>query len=170
MPSNTPVKAQLIAQGGGENIDFMFNPSELEFSRSMQFNRDQGARTSKGLPKVSFAYPEPYSLNVSNITFDTYESGESVLKHINKLRKSVEFLDSAERPPIYLFTWGGQKYITCFVKSLRYKLTLFLPDGTPVRAVADLSLEEVDATTPSPALGASSSSNRSGDSRASRGG
>jgi Contractile injection system tube protein len=168
MASNYPVKAQLIAQGGGDNIDFMFNPTELEFSRSMQFNRDQGARTSKGLPKVSFAYPEPYSLNVSNITFDTYESGDNVMTHINKLRKAVEFIDSAERPPIYLFTWGSQKYITCFVKSLRYKLTLFLPDGTPVRAVADLSLEEVDATTPSPGLGASSGGNRAGDSRAAR--
>jgi Contractile injection system tube protein len=168
MASNYPVKAQLIAQGGGDNIEFMFNPTEIEFSRSMQFNRDQGARTTKGLPKVSFAYPEPYSLNVSNITFDTYESGSNVLIHINKLRKAVEFIDSAERPPIYLFTWGSQKYITCFVKSLRYKLTLFLPDGTPVRAIADLSLEEVDATTPSPGLGASSGGNRSGDNRAAR--
>jgi Contractile injection system tube protein len=168
MTSNYPVKAQLIAQGGGETIDFMFNPTELEFSRSMQFNRDQGARTSKGLPKVSFSYPEPYSLSVSNITFDTYESGGTVMTHINKLRKSVEFLDSAERPPIYIFTWGSQKYITCFVKSLRYKLTLFLPDGTPVRAIADLSLEEIDATTPSPGLGASGSPDRRGDSRSGR--
>ncbi len=168
MTSNYPVKAQLIAQGGGDTIDFMFNPAELDFNRSMQFNRDQGARTTKGLPKVSFAYPEPYSLSISNITFDTYESGGSVMTHINKLRKSVEFIDSAERPPIYIFTWGSQKYITCFVKSLRYKLTLFLPDGTPVRAIADLNLEEIDATTPSPGLGASSSPNRSGDSRSTR--
>jgi hypothetical protein len=166
MSSNYPVKAQLIAQSGGRNIEFMFNPSELEFSRSMQFNRDQGARTAKGLPKVSFAYPEPYSLNISNITFDTYESGENVLQHINNLRKSVEFLDSSERPPTYLLTWGSEKYITCFVKSLRYKLTLFLPDGTPVRAVADLSLEEIDETTPNPSLGTPKKVDRTRDTRA----
>ncbi|MEM6520025.1 MAG: hypothetical protein AAF722_11930, partial [Cyanobacteria bacterium P01_C01_bin.70] len=35
-------------------------------------------------------------------------------------------------------------YITCFVEKLDYKLTMFLADGTPVRAEVNLSLKEVD--------------------------
>lgn len=145
-----PVKAKLMAQDGGDNIEFMFNPTELSFSRSNSITKPDGARTDGGLPKVSFGSPEPYKLTLSNLLFDTYETGENVYtKYISKFRQAVEFLQSKERPPVYLFTWGSQEYLRCFVQSLSYKLTLFLPDGTPVRATVDLTLEEVDEVTSS---------------------
>jgi hypothetical protein len=84
-------KAKLISQES-DTIEFMFNPNELVFQRSIQVNASKGARTKTGLPKVSFAYPEPYTLTITNIVFDTYEDGSNVMdKYINKLRKSVEF-------------------------------------------------------------------------------
>ncbi|MFM7599951.1 MAG: hypothetical protein ACKO7R_01945, partial [Pseudanabaena sp.] len=43
--------------------------------------------------------------------------------------------------------WGQTQYLKCFVKSLDYDLTMFLADGTPVRAIVGMTLEEVDATT-----------------------
>ena len=142
------IKAKLIAQGGGDDIEFMFNPTELDFSRSMNLNRSDGARTDEGLPKVTFGSPEPYKLSLSNLTFDTYETGKNVYtEYISKFQQAVEFLDDKERPPIYLFTWGSQEYLRCFVQSLSYKLPLFLADGTPVRAVVNLSLEEIGETT-----------------------
>ncbi len=138
------VKAKLIAQGGGSNIEFMFNPTELSFSRSMNLNSSGGARTDEGIPKISFGSPEPYSITVGGLVFDTYETGENVLdKHIENFRQAVEFLDSKERPPMYIFTWGKQEYLRCFVQSLSYKLTMFLPDGTPVRATVDVTLQEI---------------------------
>ncbi|MDV3348632.1 hypothetical protein QGP82_08040 [Leptothoe sp. LEGE 181152] len=141
---STFVKAKLIAQGGGNNIEFMFNPTELSFSRSLRLNSPGGARTDEGLPKVSFGSPEPYSLNVSGLVFDTYETGENVIdKYVKNFRQAVEFMDSQERPPIYLLTWGKQEYLRCFVESLSYKLTMFLADGTPVRATVDITLKEV---------------------------
>ena len=79
--------------------------------------------------------------------FDTYEDEENVLKkYINKFRKAVQFVPGKERPPIYKFTWGEQIYLRrCFIENLTYKLTMFLPDGTPVRAVIDsLTLKEAD--------------------------
>lgn len=159
------VKAKLIAQGGGDDIEFMFNPTELDFSRSMNLNRSDGARTDEGLPKVTFGSPEPYKLSLSNLTFDTYETGKNVYtEYISKFQKAVEFLDDKERPPIYLFTWGSQEYLRCFVQSLSYKLTLFLADGTPVRAVVNLSLEEIGETTSSGNT-STPSGNRSSSSR-----
>jgi hypothetical protein len=126
----------------------MFNPTELEFSRSLNLNRSNGARTDGGLPKVSFGSPEPYKLSLNNLTFDTYETGKNVYtEYIVKFRQAVEFLQDKGRPPVYLFTWGNQEYLRCLVQSLSYKLTLFLPDGTPVRAIVNLSLEEVDEVT-----------------------
>lgn len=156
-----PVKAQLIAQNGGEDLEFMFNPTEIEFSRSVNLNRASGARTDEGLPKVSFGSPEPYGLTLNNLIFDTYETGKNVYTtYVEKFRSAIEFVDGKDRPPIYVFTWGSQEYLRCFVKSLSYKLTMFLPDGTPVRASISITLEEIGETT-STSTSASSSSRTS---------
>ncbi|MBD1867177.1 hypothetical protein H6F95_07640 [Cyanobacteria bacterium FACHB-471] len=51
-----------------------------------------------------------------------------------------------QRTPTYRFVWGDQVHLRkCFIEKLTYKLTMFLPDGTPVRAVIDsLALKEID--------------------------
>jgi hypothetical protein len=143
----TLIKAKLIAVDGGEDIEFMFNPTQLAFSRSISLEPAKGSFTQQGENKVSFKYPNPYSLKLSNIIIDTYEEGKNVLYYINKFKKSVEFANK-ERPPIYLFTWGDIKYLRCFIKTLSFKLTMFLPDGIPVRASIDLDLEQVENETP----------------------
>ncbi len=135
------------------DFEFMFNPDVLSFKHSVKVKDAEGARTIQGTPKVSFEYPQARTLTLEKLMFDTYEDGSNVMeKYINQLIKSVKFWGfvqgstSTARPPIYMFVWGGQNYIRCFVESLSYKLTLFLPDGTPVRAEASLSLKEVDAS------------------------
>ena len=136
-----------------EDIEFMFNPSELTFKRSMELEQAKGARTETGQNKTSFKHPNPYSLTINKIIFDTYETGENVLAYIGKFKESVEFTQKGEgekrRPPIYLFTWGNNQYLRCFVKEFTFALSLFLSDGTPVRASIDLSLEQVELSTPS---------------------
>lgn len=55
-------------------------------------------------------------------------------KEISDTLKGI--IGEDHRPPIYRFVWGDQVYLrNCFIQSLTYKLTMFLPDGTPVRAV-----------------------------------
>ena len=143
-------KAILIHQpeDDSKNIEFMFNPQELGFEHSLQFNEDQGARTDEGIPKISFAYRNACVLRISNLFFDAYEQDGSVVEYISKLVQSVYFAESGEakdkRPPFYIFAWGKIQYFTCFVQSLNYRLTRFLEDGTPVQAVVDLTLKEID--------------------------
>lgn len=164
-------KAKLMSDES-ETIEFMFNPTELVFQQSVTLNESNGARTESGLPKVSFAYPEPCSLTLSNILFDTYEQGTSVLDYIGKLAKTVDFADrgsgKGKRPPIYLFTWGQQQYLRCFVQQITYKLTLFLPDGTPVQARVDMTLKQVDESFTTPDGKQSIVPDRNKDSRANR--
>lgn len=161
----TLVKASLVDAEGGANLDFMFNPTELSFSQKSNTTEDKGARTAKGLPKVSFAYPDPCILTIKDINFDTYEQGTSVMTYVNKFRGAVDFAKAGpganKRPPVYKFTWGGQEYLRCFVSDLSYSLTLFLPDGTPVRAKMSLTLKEVDESVVSPDVSAPSSVDRS---------
>lgn len=150
---STPAKAKLKAlDKEAEDVEFMFNPSTLSISRSMSIEQSPGARTKSGQNKTSFKHPNPYTLTISNLMFDTYESGKSVLDYVNKLTKAVEFTDQGkgqnQRPPIYLFTWGKHDYLRAFVKDFKCQLTLFLPDGTPVRAIIDLVLEQVDPPQP----------------------
>ncbi|MEL7355587.1 MAG: hypothetical protein AAFN40_03375 [Cyanobacteria bacterium J06560_6] len=151
-------KAKLTGQDEAQDIEFMFNPSELSLSRSMSIEQAEGARTKTGQNKTSFKHPNPYSMKVGNLIFDTYESGKSVLEHVSKLSKAVEFTDRGKgknkRPPIYLFTWGDHKYLRVFVKNFSCRLTLFLPNGTPVRAIIDLDLEQVEPPEPPSDLGA----------------
>ena len=141
------VKAMLTTTDAGATaINFQFNPTELQFQRSVSLNRSAGARTASGLPKVTFAFPEPVSLSLINLMFDTYEAGTSVLTLIDPILKATDFVGTLERPPVYVFAWGQNQYLKCFVKQVSYKLTMFLTDGTHVRAIVDISLEEVDAT------------------------
>ncbi|GAB4188703.1 MAG: hypothetical protein Fur006_29370 [Coleofasciculaceae cyanobacterium] len=155
----TLVKAQLISQDGGGTIEFQFNPNQLAFSARINLTKDSGARTGRGLPKVNFAYPDPVTLSIKDVIFDTYEQGTSVLPLLSKFEKAVNFAEAGKnkekRPPTYVFTWGSHQYIRCFVTSLNYTLTMFLPDGTPVRAKVDLTVEEIDESTSQPGMSVS---------------
>lgn len=166
------VKAKLISTDGGGTIEFMFNPAQLVFSQSIRLNKTEGARTGRGLPKVNFAHPEPCTLKISDIWLDTYEKGESVLTHLQQYEKALNFASTGEvkdkRPPTYVFTWGSHQYIRCFIIDLTYTLTMFLPDGTPVRAKLDLSLEEIDESTSQPGMGAPAQVDRKNDTRNNR--
>lgn len=140
-------KAQLISKEASR-IEFMFNPMELEFKGEVATNESTSARhQSSGTPKVSFSHIEAYTVTISNIMFDTYEEGTNVVnKYINKFKEAVAFAPGKERPPLYTFQWGSIIYLRrCFIEQLSYKLTMFLEDGTPVRAViGSLTLKEAD--------------------------
>jgi hypothetical protein len=143
-----------------QKIEFMFNPTELKFSRSVNIEQAKGSSSSSGNSKTSFKHPNPYQLTISNIMLDTYENkdGErSVLKPLKPFTDAVTYAKDgkgkAKRPPVYLLTWGTNVYLRCFIKSCNFRLTMFLPDGTPVRAILDLTLEQADDKTPKPDQG-----------------
>jgi hypothetical protein len=156
--SGNLVKATLISDDGAPTIEFMFNPTELLFEGVVETSESPGARTQdKGQPKVSFSHVKAYKVTLNKVLFDTYEDGGDVVKqYIDKFKKAVEFVKGKERPPIYQFMWGKQVYLRrCFIEKLSYKLTMFLPDGTPVRAVIDsLTLKEADEPKENGSLGA----------------
>ncbi|KYC42249.1 hypothetical protein WA1_19915 [Scytonema hofmannii PCC 7110] len=162
--SGNLVKAQLISKDGVPPIKFMFNPNELIFTRTAEISENSGARTEdKGLPKVSFSHVTAYEVTINQIMFDTYEEGKNVVtKYIEPFKKALEFVSTKERTPIYTFSWGNQVYLrSCFIESLTYKLTMFLPNGTPVRAVIDnLTLKEAEQPKPSGSVGTQNPTNQ----------
>ena len=142
-------KAKLIVHsdpsGQAKDIEFMFNPSELDFTRQVSWDYNVGNRGTTLLPKVNFSGVEPYTFTLQNLLFDTYETKKSVLKeHIDNIKKGATARGSKRtRPPVYILTWHDS-YFHCVMTSLNYRLTLFLPDGTPVKAIVNIGLQEVD--------------------------
>jgi len=139
------VKAMLTTtDAGAEAINFQFNPSSLSFSRSVTWETES-VRTAGGFPKVHYSKRGPETLKLQNLWFDTYENAtkKSVLDLIAPIIKATEVVGSLERPPVYIFAWG-EDYLKCVVTSISYDLTMFLEDGTPVRAKVSIDLQEVD--------------------------
>lgn len=140
------VKAKLKAsQGDAPDIEFMFNPKELSFEASVSIASNPGVRSSStGTPNSSVSGLQPATITISNILFDTYESGEDVVEaYIKPFKAAVKFVPDKERPPIYTFMWGQTYLEKCMIEKLSYKLTKFLENGRPVRAVIDsLTLKE----------------------------
>lgn len=131
--------------GDQYTIELMFNPTQLDFKLKTALTEDQGARTEQeGIPKVSFAYPNAVIVNIKDMIYDTYEDGSGVKDYIDRLTKATKFIESKKRPPIYMLTWGQNKFLLCFVENLNYQLVMFKPDGTPVRAKASVTLKQVD--------------------------
>jgi nucleoid-associated protein YgaU len=50
------------------------------------------------------------------------------------------------RPPKVRFTWGKAWIFEAVITSLQVKFTLFLSDGTPVRATANVTFQQVQDT------------------------
>jgi hypothetical protein len=63
-------------RGKEEGVEFMFNPTELKFSRTLNIEQAQGAVSKSGQNQTSFKHPNPYQLTISNIMLDTYEMYE----------------------------------------------------------------------------------------------
>ena len=133
--------------GDNYSFTFMYNPTSISIDYKVNVSENSGARTEdEGIPKVSFAYPIATVISISDIIFDTYEdsSNRDVGNKLNKLTQAVKFIQGKERPPVYIFAWGSINYLRCYVESINYQLTMFLADGTPVRAKASITMKQVD--------------------------
>lgn len=138
-------KAILKNMDGGQDIKLMFNPTDISFTRTISWTKNDGNRGTTLLPKISFSSVDPYKFTLKQLLFDTYETKESVMKHIDIIKQGVETIKQQpdSRPPVYKFIWD-KEYFLCVMTSLTYTLNMFLSDGTPVRALVDISLQEVD--------------------------
>jgi hypothetical protein len=155
------VRAKLVSKDGGGTINFMFNPSELSLERRINLNESLGAQDGDGQAQTSYANSDPRKMSLTDLVFDTYEEGgsASVMPYVQQFEKALHTTPSGngkgKRPPTYTLVWGDYSYIHGFITSVHYKLTMFLPNGTPVRAKVSIDIQEISLTAvandPSPA-------------------
>jgi Contractile injection system tube protein len=127
-----------------------------------------GKRVTGGLPVDpdtgidihGYVSTSPFMVTINDILFDTFEerpqvAGDpppSVDFYIEQLKKTVTpsvqipgekgSKGIRKRPPTYLFTFGPSFTFVCAVKTLSWTYSVWWPDGTPLRALVKLVLQE----------------------------
>lgn len=141
-------------------IEVCFNPKEYSLEKAVEWDSEKAWNDA---PPPEFKAPKPMTLSVT-LQFDSYEERANVRdKWVRKLEKLTmmktqpksdkDFKNHKKdlRPPVILFVWGRFTF-KGVIESLSQKYTMFLSDGTPVRAecalkirnVLDASLEQED--------------------------
>lgn len=152
---NVALVEQLFIDPSARDIEFMFNPQEVSFTRTSTWDFANGTRGLDGIPNVNFSMLQPYTISLNKLIFDTYETKNREEHHsVGNLEAIIENIKRGvhiskimrKRPPIYQFIWGSERYFYCFMSKLTYTYTMFLSDGTPVRALVDIELQEVNRT------------------------
>lgn len=142
-------KAYLEVEGKGGQIKVMFNPSEYNLSRGVNYSE----KKIPGLdgPVTQFLSGESITLDITLI-FDTYEppslqnkgkeGGTDVTLKTKELARLVAIDGKLHRPPKVWFSWGTLLFHGIVTK-VEESYTMFLPSGMPVRAKVKLTFQSL---------------------------
>lgn len=135
-------------------VPCLFNPKELSIEKTNQF----AEVNIPGLSAPIFQFVRGNARSVTmDLFFDTYEKGTDVRNYTDAITgwdagstfsklsngpKGLMDIDSElHAPPICHFIWGPFLF-QCIIERVSKKFTMFLPDGTPVRATLSVTLKE----------------------------
>jgi len=131
------------AKGGVTEIVAHFNPTKIILSKTVNL-QDQQAK-GRDVPEQQFSNGQPRTFNL-DLLFDTYDTDkipkEKVTVHTGKLDKLTIVSESLHRPPICELSWGLWVFFEGILEKLDHEYTLFMEDGTPVRATSKCVFKE----------------------------
>jgi nucleoid-associated protein YgaU len=150
-----PDKAYLVLMlpsktGGSGNVGefkFQFNPEKFTITKTANWVRNHSTAAPEAtMPEFQGA--EPRSMEVQVFLDATDSPSASVTKDVERLFHCCTPLQQTvaknrPSPPFVLFGWGKAIQFQAYVRSVTVEYKLFKQDGTPKRALATLSLEEV---------------------------
>ncbi|TAK74772.1 MAG: LysM peptidoglycan-binding domain-containing protein [Aquabacterium sp.] len=134
--------------GDDRKIVAAFNPGHLKFSRQANW-KSQGAAL-RDVPELQFTGAQPRTLDV-DLLFDTYDddtapgSKAKVTDLTDPVLKltTVESHGDKHRPPVCRLRWGSAGvFFQGVLERLNQDFTLFMENGTPVRARLSCSFKE----------------------------
>jgi hypothetical protein len=133
----------------------MFNPKEIQIDKSVPWQKHKNSKGDS--PDLEFTSAEGRVLSME-LFFDTYETGKDVYaSHIKELfamtKRMSETVDKDKHPPKVKVIWAsteswfiGEAFVGVF-EQLGVKYTMFLPNGTPVRATCQVKIREAKNAT-----------------------
>jgi hypothetical protein len=142
-PIPRPLKCMIKNLDAGTSVEAFLNPKEVSINKKVPWNKHKSSKADN--PVLEFTDAEPKDLSVE-LLFDTYEARYNVHdEYVAKLESYMQIVKDLKRPPMCLFIWG--KNFPPFmgvIDSLATKYTMFLQDGTPVRATVTLTMKQAD--------------------------
>ncbi|MGH8683741.1 MAG: CIS tube protein [Nitrosospira sp.] len=128
-----------------------FNPNRLTVSRSVQWQSEQVAK--RDCPESQYTGSEPSTLSVE-LFFDTYDDPEKTKKSVREYTNKLHHLTTVKehgdkhRPPVCRLIWGTMSvFFQGVLQQLQNQFTLFMEDGTPVRATATCTFRQWQSNT-----------------------
>jgi hypothetical protein len=143
-----PPRAGTTTPGGVRStIAFQFNPKQLQITKTAKWKRS-GQRNQRSSSAPEFTGSDPVKLTLEMFLDATEKMDNGVVTTVEKLFALVvptsESLSAGKGcPPVVIFRWGGLTGFAAFVNQVQVTYTLFTPGGTPVRATAQVQIEEL---------------------------
>lgn len=137
-----------LDQSGSQPIECLFNPKEYTVSKSNDWS--VGETSGSNVPPMEFKGGRPATLSM-DLYFDTTTTQEDVRKKHTEALWSLMLVDDKlkepkskmARPPHVRFQWGKTWAFDAVITSLNQAFSLFLADGTPVRAKVTVSFQQL---------------------------
>jgi len=134
-------KALLTNTVDNSSVEVLFNPAEYALAKENAFA--QAAVPGLSAPLLQFVNGGLETLEME-LFLDTLEehrvgdrvvstAGQDVRELAGRIAALMAIQPATHAPPVVIFSWG-QLSFRCVLARLQQRYTLFLPDGTPVRA------------------------------------
>jgi hypothetical protein len=127
-----------IQPEGQPRIDVQFNPTQYGIDRSNQIS--EIAVPGLEAPILQFVHGNTRSLSM-DLFFDTYEKQSDVTDETKKIYNLLNLDPDTHVPPICEIKWGNFSF-KGVLDHVSGKFTLFLADGTPVRATLSVTFKQ----------------------------
>ena len=136
---------------GSQPIKCLFNPNEYTFTKSNTWV--SGGASGTDMPNVTFVNGQPAVLSME-LFFDTYHDQTDVRAGYTDAIWALMLVDEQlkdpktqkSRPPMVRFQWGRSWSFDAVITSISQRFTLFLSDGTPVRATLNVTFQQIKDT------------------------
>ncbi len=131
-------KAMIINTVTSERILVMYNPEEFKLDQGNNFA--EVGIPGLNAPPIQYVRGRARTLTM-DLFFDTYEKGEDVRRFTNQIVNLLNTLPQTKAPPVLLFSMGRFNF-ECVLVDAGQRFTMFLRDGTPVRATMSVRFQE----------------------------
>lgn len=154
LSGHTPKKAKIEVYKDleGKTVDrdksfsVMFNPTQIGYTKGVKWVTKEIPEDDSGMKYSSGGEAPTFRIE---LFFDSTDTGKDVRDaYTDKLEKLTYIVhkDSSTKkpsqPPVCRFIWGRFQSFLAIVPSVTLSFQMFLADGTPVRASADVEFRE----------------------------
>jgi hypothetical protein len=127
-----------IQPEGKSPFDVLFNPNQYSVDKANQI-AEVGVPGLEA-PILQYVHGNTRTLSME-LFFDTFEEQQDVSTHTNRVYDLLRIDPSTHAPPIVQIVWGGFHF-RGVLDHVSGRFTLFLADGTPVRATLNVTFKE----------------------------